>query len=130
MVGRRSRPSPPHARISRSPHFEFTSRKQGPPKDLSVRTFGALSNSTFRCILAFGAFYYTYRAAELAVLSWFVLTLTGSEFLVALVGASRIAPCSCSDSRRAGWRTAVSPPYGHWAVLQPHSSSLHPGPVD
>ena len=56
------------------------------------RTFSALSNPTFRKIWAFGGFYYTYRATELAVLSWFVLTLTDSEFQVALVGVSRIAP--------------------------------------
>jgi MFS family permease len=56
------------------------------------RTFSALSNPTFRRIWAFGGFYYTYRSTELAVLSWFVLTLTDSEFQVALVGVSRIAP--------------------------------------
>jgi MFS family permease len=33
-----------------------------------------------------------YRSIELAVLSWFVLSLTDSEFQVALVGVSRIAP--------------------------------------
>ena len=62
------------------------------PTDRSVRTFGALGNSTFRHIWAFAGFYYTYRAAELAVLSWFVLTLTRSELLVALVAAIRITP--------------------------------------
>ena len=56
------------------------------------RTFSALSNPTFRKIWAFGGFYYAYRSTELAVLSWFVLTLTDSEFQVALVGVSRIAP--------------------------------------
>jgi len=57
-----------------------------------TRTFGALANPTFRRILGFGGFYYTYRSTELAVLSWFVLTLTDSEFQVALVGVSRILP--------------------------------------
>ncbi len=56
------------------------------------RTFSALANPTFRKIFAFGGFYYVYRTMELAVLSWFVLTLTDSEFQVALVGVSRIAP--------------------------------------
>jgi MFS family permease len=56
------------------------------------RTFAALSNPTFRRIWAFGGFYYVYRSTELAVLSWFVLSLTNSEFQVALVGVSRIAP--------------------------------------
>ncbi len=55
-------------------------------------TFDALRDSTFRRIWSIGAFYYTYRATEIAVLSWFVLTLTGSELQVALVGLSRIAP--------------------------------------
>jgi MFS family permease len=56
------------------------------------RTFSALDDDTFRRIWAFGGFYYTYRATELAVLSWFVLTLTDSELQVAMVGVSRIAP--------------------------------------
>jgi predicted MFS family arabinose efflux permease len=55
-------------------------------------TFAAFSNPTFRRIWAFGGFYYFYRSMELAVLSWFVLSLTNSEFQVALVGVSRIAP--------------------------------------
>ena len=54
--------------------------------------FAAVGDPTFRRIWAFGGFYYTYRATELAVLSWFVLTLTDSEFQVALVGISRITP--------------------------------------
>jgi predicted MFS family arabinose efflux permease len=54
--------------------------------------FAAVQDPTFRRVWAFGGFYYTYRATELAVLSWFVLTLTDSEFSVALVGVSRIAP--------------------------------------
>ena len=54
--------------------------------------FAAVRHPTFRRIWAFGGFYYTYRATELAVLSWFVLTITDSEFQVALVGVSRIAP--------------------------------------
>ncbi len=57
-----------------------------------LRTFETLRNSTFRRVWSIGAFYYTYRATELAVLSWFVLTVTGSELQVALVGVSRIAP--------------------------------------
>jgi MFS family permease len=60
--------------------------------DARQRTFGALRDPTFRRVLAFGGFYYTYRATELAVLSWFVLTLTDSELQVALVGVSRIGP--------------------------------------
>ncbi|MDA1035453.1 MAG: MFS transporter [Chloroflexi bacterium] len=70
------------------PHPSDNDQLQNP----TVRTFGALGNPTFRRIWSFGAFYYTYRATELTVLSWFVLTLTGSEFQVALVGVSRIAP--------------------------------------
>lgn len=55
-------------------------------------TFAALEDATFRRVWSIGVFYYTYRATEIAVLSWFVLTLTGSELQVALVGVSRIAP--------------------------------------
>ena len=54
--------------------------------------FAAVRNPTFRRVWAFGGFYYTYRATELAVLSWFVLVLTDSALSVALVGVSRIAP--------------------------------------
>ncbi len=55
-------------------------------------TFAALQDPTFRRIWSIGVFYYTYRGTEIAVLSWFVLTITGSELQVALVGVSRIAP--------------------------------------
>ena len=55
-------------------------------------TFAALRDPTFRRIWSIGIFYYTYRSTEIAVLSWFVLTLTDSELQVAIVGASRIAP--------------------------------------
>lgn len=56
------------------------------------RTFDTLQNPIFRRVWSIGAFYYTYRATELAVLSWFVLELTDSELQVALIGVSRIAP--------------------------------------
>jgi MFS family permease len=57
-----------------------------------LTTFDALRDPTFRRLFALGWAYYTYRAVELAVLSWFVLTFTGSALAVALVGVSRIAP--------------------------------------
>lgn len=52
----------------------------------------ALQTTTFKRVLTIGLFYYTYRATELAVLSWYVLTLTSSDLMVALVGVSRIGP--------------------------------------
>ena len=55
-------------------------------------TFDTLHNPVYRRVWSIGAFYYTYRATELAVLSWFVLELTDSELQVALIGVSRIAP--------------------------------------
>lgn len=57
-----------------------------------MRTFESLANPTFRRVWTLGIFYYTYRSTELAVLSWFVLTLTGSDLAVAMVGVSRVAP--------------------------------------
>lgn len=57
-----------------------------------VRTFGALGNNTFRQLWASSWAYYTYRAMELAVLSWLVLETTNSPTLVALVGAMRSIP--------------------------------------
>lgn len=57
-----------------------------------LTTFDALSDPTFRRLFVLGWAYYTYRAVELAVLSWFVLTFTDSALAVALVGVSRIAP--------------------------------------
>ena len=59
---------------------------------IANRTFDTLHNPVFRRVWSIGAFYYTYRATELAVLSWFVLELTDSELQVALIGVSRIAP--------------------------------------
>jgi MFS family permease len=79
-------------------HFTLKTQDTSPSPKLTPQagargsTFAALSNPTFRKIWAFGGFYYVYRSTELAVLSWFVLSLTDSEFQVALVGVSRIAP--------------------------------------
>lgn len=56
------------------------------------RSVPPLRHRTFRRVLTIGSFYYTYRATELAVLSWFVLTLTDSDLMVSLVGVSRVAP--------------------------------------
>ncbi len=62
------------------------------PHSIANRTFDTVQNPVFRRVWSIGAFYYTYRATELAVLSWFVLELTDSELQVALIGVSRIAP--------------------------------------
>jgi MFS family permease len=70
------------------PHSSGAGRR--PPRRLT--TFDALSDPTFRRLFALGWAYYTYRAVELTVLSWFVLTFTDSALAVALVGVSRIAP--------------------------------------
>ena len=57
-----------------------------------LRTFDALRSPTFRRLWAISAPYYTYRAMELAVLSWLVLELTDSPSMVALVAVSRMTP--------------------------------------
>ncbi len=81
-------PCPLGVRVTSTP----AASPQRPPRSARVRTFEALANPIFRRVWTLGIFYYTYRATELAVLSWFVLTLTGSDLAVALVGVSRVAP--------------------------------------
>ena len=57
-----------------------------------LRTFDAFQSATFRRLWAVSATYYSYRAMELAVLSWLVLELTDSPSMVALVAVSRMTP--------------------------------------
>ena len=62
------------------------------PKKSGIKTFQALGNPIYKRLWISAWFWYVPRMMELIVLSWLVLDITNSPFLVSMVGACRFTP--------------------------------------